>query len=98
MAKFPDDVLVVIALEGVIAEHGLDHLRVRKRGDLITIESGPKKDPIRHVRMRRATRQWYTLEIATHTGLWQQVPLRARAHELLKTVISNFPWVLMPIE
>ena len=33
---------------------GLDHLRVRRRGALITIESGPKADSHPHARLRRA--------------------------------------------
>ena len=97
MPKFPEDPFAVITLKDIIRKHGLDHLRVRKHGDLLVLESGPKNDPVRHLRMRRATRQWYTLEIATHTGRWEHVPLRARLHELLETVIHEFPWVLTPI-
>jgi len=97
MPKFPEDPFAVFTLEDIARKHGLDHLRVRKHGDLLVLESGPKKDPVRHIRMRRATRQWYTLEIATHTGRWEFVPLRARAGQLLETVIHDFPWVLTPI-
>ncbi|MBM4345410.1 MAG: hypothetical protein FJ100_18720, partial [Deltaproteobacteria bacterium] len=40
------------------------HLRVRARGDLLTIESGDKADPTRHARLRRDTATQWTLEIA----------------------------------
>lgn len=96
MPKFPPDPFAQFTLESTIRKHKLEHLRVRKHGDLLVIESGPKSDPISHIRLRRATRQWYTLEIATR-GRWQPVPIRARAPELLETVIHNFPWVLTPI-
>lgn len=98
MSKFREDLFVLFTLETTIQKHGLDHLRVRKRGDLLTFESGPKEDPVRHIRLRRATQQWYTLEIATHTGRWQFVPtIRAGARDVFETVIRQFPWVLMPI-
>jgi hypothetical protein len=32
---------------------GLEHLRVRRRADLVVVESGPAKDPIPHARFRR---------------------------------------------
>jgi len=97
MPKFPPDPLVQFSLESSIEKHKLNHLRVRTRGDLLVIESGPKSNPVPHIRLRRATRQWYTLEIATHTGRWERVPIRARANELFQTVIQQFPWALTPI-
>jgi len=97
MPKFPPDPLAQFALEAKIEDHKLEHLRVRKRGDLLIIESGAKSDPIPHIRLRRVTRQWYTLEIAARTG-WEHVPIRARASELLEMVIHEFPWVLTRIE
>lgn len=98
MPKFPEDPFVVFTLQSTFEKHGLTHLRVRKHGDLLVIESGPKNDPVRHLRLRRDTRQWYTLDIATHTGRWERVPMiRASAREVLETVIHQFPWVLTPI-
>jgi hypothetical protein len=98
MPKFREDPFVLFTLQETFEKHGLDHLRVRKHGDLLIVESGPKDDPVRHLRMRRNTQQWYTLEIATHTGRWQHVPtIRAPANHVLQTVIDQFPWVLTPI-
>ena len=98
MPKFPEDPFVLFTLRELFEQHGLDHLRVRKHGDLLIVESGPTDDPVRHLRLRRDTRQWYTLDIATHTGQWQRVPtIRAPAKQAIETVIHDFPWVLMPI-
>jgi len=72
----------------------LRHLRPRKRGDTITIESGPKTDPIKHMRFRKVTRQWWTVEMATHTGRWEPTPFREPLLPLIEFVHSSFPWTL----
>lgn len=77
---------------------GFQHLRVRKHGDLLVIESGPKGDAVKHARLRRVTRQWWTLEIATHMGEWQSAGLRHPRMQVLETLVEEFPWVLTPIE
>lgn len=97
MPKFPDDPFAIVTLEDAISRHEFDHLRVRKRGDLLVVESGSKRDPVHHIRLRRATRQWYTLEIPTNTGQWQPVPIRARSEQIFETVLREFPWVLVPV-
>jgi hypothetical protein len=97
MPKFPEDPFAIVTLEGAISRHGLDHLRVRRHGDLLVVESGSTRDPVHHLRLRRATRQWYTLEIANHNGQWQPVPIRARSEQIFETVLREFPWVLTPV-
>jgi|SRR5574338_523726 hypothetical protein len=96
MPQFAEDPLALISLKNIIEKHGLAHLRARKHGDLLIIESGPKQNPVHHLRMRRVTRQWYALEIPDHPH-WQRVDIRARAHVVLETVIREFPWLLTPI-
>jgi hypothetical protein len=57
------------AVRSYLEAHGLPHLRARKYGQLVIIESGPEADPIAHAtRLRRDTVHLWTLEIATHTG------------------------------
>lgn len=73
------------------------HLRVRANGDLVTLESGPKNDPIPHLRFRRATIQWWYLELPTHTGRWEKTPYRAAMEELFKLVEDQFAWTLEPV-
>jgi hypothetical protein len=77
---------------------GLDHLRVRRRGDLVVIESGPNQDPISHARFRRVTVHLWRLEMATHTGQWQSTPLRDHLERLVEAVVRDFPWTLARIE
>ena len=76
----------------------LKHLRVRRRADLLTLESGPADDPVRHARLRRVTVHYWTLECATHTGRWEKTGFRGPMTEMLEVLTSTIPWVLTPIE
>jgi hypothetical protein len=76
----------------------LRHLRVRKRASILTIESGPEDDPVRHARLRRLTLHKWTLEIATHMGQWQPTGERALMKELVAFLREKCPWVLHPVE
>ena len=74
----------------------LNHLRVRRRGDLLILESGPKGEPFPHARFRRDTVHLWCLEMPTCGGRkWERTPMRASLEELLETVINNFAWTLM---
>jgi hypothetical protein len=75
---------------------GCEHIRARKRDDLIVLESGPESDPVRHARLRRVTTQWWTLEMAI-SGTWEPTPFRAPRRELLQMLVDTFPWVLAKI-
>jgi len=79
-------------------QHGHDHLRVRPHGDLLVIESGPDNDAIKHARMRRVTVNYWTLEMATHTGQWQATGLRDGFEAILETLVHDFGWTLTPID
>lgn len=76
----------------------LRHLRVRKRASVLTVESGPKDDPVQHVRLRRLTLHKWTLEIATHMGDWQPTGERALMKELVAYLRHQCPWVLQAVE
>ena len=76
----------------------LKHLRVRRRADLLTLESGPTSDPVRHARLRRVTVHYWTLECATHTGRWEKTGFRGPMAEMLEVLTSSIPWVLTPVE
>jgi hypothetical protein len=88
-----DDVREFFALQ-----KDLKHLRVRRRADLLTLESGPAADPVRHARLRRVTVHYWTLECATHTGRWEKTGFRGPMAEMLEVLTSTIPWVLTPIE
>jgi hypothetical protein len=84
-------------LRDLLHEHPeLRHLRVRRRGALLTVESGAKTDPAQHVRLRRATIHIWTLEIATHMGRWQSTGERGAMRDLVELLQRRFPWVLVP--
>jgi hypothetical protein len=75
---------------------GLGHLRVSARGEMLTIESGPKEDPVRHARLRRETVSLWTLEMAARAGRWEPTHLRDTMDKLLVALVEQFGWVLTP--
>ena len=78
------------------ARRKLRHLRVRRRGPLLTLESGSTDDPIPHARFRRTSVHLWTLECATHTGRWERTGYRATLAKLLTLLTKELPWVLAP--
>ena len=85
-------------MENFLHDRGFDHLRARKYGVAVVIESGPKKDAIKHFRVRRDTVHLWLLDIADHQGAWQRTPFRGLLDELLAVVPDQFPWLLAPQE
>ena len=76
----------------------MNHLRARKYGQLVIIESGPEDDPIPHARLRRDTVHLWTLEMATHSGRWERTGYRGLMDNLLELMITTFPWTLARYE
>ncbi len=71
-------------------------MHVRRRGDLLTLESGPKNDPFPHACFRRDTVHLWRLEMpACGHKRWERTPIRASLDKVLDEVIDNFPWILM---
>jgi hypothetical protein len=81
------------SVRDVLRKRRLRHLRVRRYGALLIIESGPEEDAIPHVRLRRVTRQYFTLEAATHTGRWERTGLRACLEPVLEQALREMPWL-----
>lgn len=81
-----------------LRSRGLRHLRARHRADLVTIESGPIKDPWPHARLRRVGVHIWQLDMATHTGRWEPTPLRGLREHILTMLVDQFGWTLPPIE
>lgn len=84
-------------VERILHERGAVHLRARKRGSAVLVESGPSADPVKHVRLRRDTVHLWCLDMADHRGRWERTPFRANLDELVQTVLDDFPWTLTPI-
>ncbi len=65
----------------LLQQHGVKHLRTRKHGGAVIVESGSATDPIEHFRMRRDTVHLWRLDMAT----------------LVTLVLETVPWTLAPI-
>lgn len=79
-----------------LAARGFAHLRVRRRGAVLTIESGPKKDPISHARLRRDTVHLWVLEMPTTTERWEPTPYRQPIDAQLELLVTELAWTLAP--
>lgn len=97
MPKHTADELQRFSLHDLLTRKGLTHLRVRRSGVLLTVESGPEDDPERHVRFRRHGAHIWTLEVANHAGRWEPTPFRGQIEHLVDVVIADFPWMVEPI-
>ena len=98
MPKFAADTVDVEGTRNFFVRNALPHLRVRKRGAVLTIESGPDEQPFAHARLRKVTKQYWTLEMPTHSRRWQTTPFRATRLEILELLLQNFPWTLADFE
>ncbi|PKN57084.1 MAG: hypothetical protein CVU56_12905 [Deltaproteobacteria bacterium HGW-Deltaproteobacteria-14] len=79
------------------SREGLGHLRVRARGPVLTIESGPEEDPVQHARLRRDTVHLWVLEMPARGGRWERTPFRAQLDALEELLVEQFGWCLEPI-
>ena len=98
MPKHVADQLQALSLEGLLKDKQLTHLRVRRHGVLLVLESGPHDDPFPHARFRRHGAHIWTLEMAVHKDGWQTMPLRGQPERLLDFLVTTAPWALTPIE
>jgi hypothetical protein len=98
MPKLAADAAHVAATTAQLHAHsGLGHLRVRKHGSAVVIESGPTEDPVKHARLVRDTVGLWLLDIADHRGRWGDTGLRATREALTDSLIGEFGWVLTDI-
>lgn len=79
---------------------GWSHLRARRRGRVVTVESGPKGDAVPHVRFRRDTVHPWWLEMPASRNRWEKTPYRATLDDLIGLIKTQFPWTLakLPID
>ena len=81
-------------VEALLHEHDATHVRARKYGAAVIVESGPDDDPVRHVRLRRDTVHLWRLDIAGRGGRWESTPTRGNIESLVSAVVEKFPWTL----
>ena len=86
------------ALAAFLTSLGFDHLRVRRRADVLTIESGPVDDAHPHARLRRVTVQYWRLEMPNRAGKWDPTPFRGLRDDVQRLLVESFPWMLQPFE
>jgi hypothetical protein len=98
MSEFGPEAVAVEWLHSHFAANpSLSHLRARKRGRVVTVESGPKGDVVAHLRFRRDTVHLWILEMPSRGKKWDATPFRDQLEHLMEAVESSFPWVLTPI-
>lgn len=98
MSEFgPEAMAVEWLLDHFAAHDQLGHLRARRRGRVVTVESGPKGDVVPHVRFRRDTVHLWHLEMPGRGGKWDRTPYRGTIENLMDIVETQFPWTLTPI-
>ena len=98
MAFNPDKAEVEPLRRRLHDEHGLTHLRVRQRGKVLTLESGPVDAAHRHARFRRDTVHLWTLEMPGRGSRWQKTLFRDTLDTLTDLLVKDFPWMVAPIE
>ena len=98
MSEFGPEAMAVDWLLDHFAEHdALGHLRARRRGRVVTVESGPEGDTVPHVRFRRDTVHLWFLEMPTRGGRWDRTPYRDQIENLMVLVEKQFSWTLTPL-
>ncbi len=98
MSEFgPEAMAVEWLTDHFAANEQLSHLRARRRGRVVTVESGPAKDAVRHARFRRDTRWLWLLEMPSKGGRWDRTPFRDQIENLMALIETEFPWTLVPI-
>jgi hypothetical protein len=80
------------------ATDGLAHLRARKRGRVVTIESGPARNVVPHARFRRDTVHLWLLEMPGRSRRWERTPYRDNVENLMAILEEQFPWALAPVD
>lgn len=98
MKQRADEFDLIVAEEFLEESPDLRHIRVRRRADLLILESGNRRDPLPHARLRRVSAQSWRLEMPTHTGRWDPTPFRDDLVSLLKTLSHDFAWTLARVD
>jgi hypothetical protein len=85
------------AVERLLHGRNFGHLRARKHGATVIVESGPKDDAFKHLRLTRVGVHIWLLHMADHRGRWEPTPFRGALDELVTLVADTFPWTLQDV-
>jgi hypothetical protein len=83
--------------ERLLHARDLPHLRARKYGATVIVESGPPDDVYKHLRFTRDGVHVWQLHIANHRGRWEYTPFRGQLAELVTLVADTLPWTLQSV-
>ena len=83
-----------VCVEKKLKEHQLNHLKVSKRGNRITIYSEYEGIKENRCRFTNIASKKYILDMANHTGKWEPTPFEGSVADLLEMLIEQFPWML----
>jgi hypothetical protein len=75
-------------LETALASRGLADFRVVKRGQALTIVSGPKDDPEPEARLMLVSASNWRLDLRHHSGKWEPTAFVGGLAELLDDALS----------
>lgn len=85
----------VEALEEALSRYqGLDHLKVKRRGESLTIFSGESPNQHRHARLTHVGSGQWGVSFPHHTGRWEKTPLMGNLDEVVETLVTNFGFYL----
>jgi hypothetical protein len=93
MPKFSAEQHDVTGVRDVLRVLKLTHLRVRKRADVVTIESGPTDWPVPHARLRREGVHIWRLEMA-HGNRWSPTLHRGQRDAMVRLLVEQYPWMV----
>jgi hypothetical protein len=97
MPKYQADDSHAKTVERLLHARDLPHLRARKYGATIIVESGPTDDVYKHLRFTRDGIHVSQLHIANHRGRWEFTPFRGQLDELVTLVADTLPWTLQSV-
>jgi hypothetical protein len=97
MPKQQADDSHVKAVERLFHARAFRHLRARKYGATVIVESGPDDDVYKHMRLTRDGVHVWVLSFADRNGRWEPTPFRGQLEELVTLVADTFPWTIQPV-
>jgi hypothetical protein len=84
-------------VEKTVRDAGATHIHVRRRSDVLTLESVSSGSTFPHARLKRVAVSLWIIQMPSR-GTWQPTPFRGRLPEMLAILLSELrPW-LAPID
>jgi len=84
-------------VERLLHARDFPHLRARRYGATVIVESGPDDDVYKHMRLTRDGVHVWVLHFADRNGRWEPTPFRGPLEELVTLVADTFPWTIQPV-